>query len=262
MHAHATPPHPTPRHATTQTDPPHPPTTKRNETQAAPQPPEDSKFVFIGVGVSVYNKEMLGSKRMPLVNGLSQLVISKPEQELDETAAAAAANRHEADGANRNGGGGGDAPSGRRHGHRHRQPPPATQAGETPGVGVGAAAAGRAGQQGSAVPATMSQQRRGGAAGAAGGIGREEDGGGPSNRDQMEALAAYAVGRVRKQVEITKQVAEELTKLTPGKLREAAVVQANKVQEMPTLLLNTSKRMVGSGTKFVRKYLDEQERKK
>ena len=214
-----------------------------------PPPPEDSKFFFVGVGVSVYNKEMLDKNRLPLVNGFSQLVISK-EEDLDEAAPA----RSETD-ANR-----GDA-SGRRHGHRHRPPPPAPHAGDTPGVGVGVgvgAAAGRQQQQGSAVPATLSQRSGVSTGGTAGG----EDDGGPSNRDQMEALVGYAVGRVKKQVEITKQVAEELTKLTPGKLREAAVVQANKVQEMPTLLLDTSKRMVGSGTKLVRKYLDEQERKK
>lgn len=200
----------------------------------------------------MYNKEMLDNNRLPLVNGFSQLVISKAEQR-DESAAAAAA-RAESDGAE-----GGDA-SGHRLGHRHRQPPPAPHAVETPGVGV---AAGRRQQQqqrpqqGSAVPATLSQ--RSGASTGGGGGGED---GGPSNRDQMEALMAYAAGRVRKQVEITKQVAEELTKLTPGKLREATVVQANKVQEMPALLLDTSKRMVGSGTKVVRKYLDEQERKK
>lgn len=201
--------------------------------------------------MSVYNKEMLDKNRLPLVNGFSQLVISK-EEELDESPAAkaAAAGRSEADDPNN----GGNAHGGRR-GHRHRPPEPAPHAVGTPGVGVGGvAAAGRAGQQGSAVPATLSQR-----SGVSTGGGED---GGASNRDQMEALMAYAAGRVRKQVEITKQVAEELTKLTPGKLREAAVVQANKVQEMPTLLLDTSKRMVGSGTKFVRKYLDEQERKK
>lgn len=205
-----------------------------------PPPPEDSRFFFIGVGVSVYNKEMLDKNRLPLVNGFSQLVVSKDDEEL------------ETDGAT-----GGDA-SGCRHGNRPRQPLPAPGPLDTPGAGVGVAAAAGGGQQqqGSAVPATLSQ-RSGASTGGQDGVA-----GGGSNRDQMEALVAYAVGRVRKQVEITKQVAEELTKLTPGKLREAAVVQANKVQEMPTLLLDTSKRMVGSGTKLVRKYLDEQERRK
>lgn len=229
--------------------------TGRTPQNTVPPPPEDAKFSFFGVGMSVYNKEMLDKNRLPLVNGFSQLVITK-EEELDE--AKTPTKRTEIDAND------GDA-SGRRHGHRHRQPPPPPHAVDTPGAGVGgaaASAAGRAGQQrpqqGSAVPATLSK-RSGVSTG--GGGGEEEDGGGRS-RDQMEALMGYAVGRFKKQAEVTKLVAEELTKLTPGKLREAAVVQANKVQEMPTLLLDTSKRMVGSGTTLVRKYLDEQERKK
>eukprot|EP00903_Cladosiphon_okamuranus_P015422 g14245.t1 len=191
---------------------------------AVPPPPDDSKYFFIGIGVSVYNKEMLDKKRLPLVNGFSQLMISVGE-ELDE-AKTTAAKRSEAD------------------------------------AGGAAAAVGKAGQrqqpkQGSAVPATLSQ-RSGVSTGDGGG--READGGG--GKVQMEALMGYAVGRVKKQVEITKQVAEELTKLTPGKLQEAAVVQAKKVQEMPTLLFDTSKRMVGSSAKLIRKHLDEQERKR
>lgn len=207
----------------------------RWHTTPVPPPPDDSKFFFIGVGVSVYNKEMLSKNRLPLVNGFSQLVISKEEERgkadarhngrIDEHEAAAA-----------------DA---RRHGRGHRQPQPHAAA-EAPAEG---------GRQGAAVPTTLSQ--RSGVAG-----GGAEEGSSPTNgRNQVEALMEYAVGRIRKQVEITKEVTDELKKLTPGKLREATVVQAKKVQEMPTLLLDTSKRMVDSGTKFVRNYLEEQERK-
>lgn len=197
----------------------------------------------------MYNKEMLSNNRLPLVNGFSQLVVSK-DYERDEKEEETSPRDGEEDAS---GGGGG----GRRHEHRHGQPlPPPPHAVGTP-AGRGQQTQQRP-QQGSAVPATLSQ--RSGAS--TGGSGDEGDGAGPTNRDQMEALTNYAVGRVKKQVDITKQVAEELTKLTPGKLREAAAVQANKVQEMPTLLMDTSKRMVASGMKFVRNYIDEQDRKK
>jgi len=219
-----------------------------------PPPPEDAKFVFLGIGVSVYNKEMLSKNRLPLVNGFSQLVVSK-DYERDEQEDTSPRDREE----EASSGGAG----GRRHGHRHRQPPPPPHPVEAP-TGVVGVAAGRGQQQqqrpqqGSAVPATLSQR-----SGVSTGGSRDEgEGGGPTNRDQLEALTNYAVGRVQKQVDITKQVVEELKKLTPGKLREAAVVQANKVQEMPTLLMDTSKRMVASGMKFVRNHMDEQDRKK
>lgn len=205
--------------------------------------------------MSVYNKEMLSKNRLPLVNGFSQLVVSRDYEREEEEETSPRDGEEDAS----SGGAGG-----RRHGHRQPPPPPHTV--ETP-AGVVGVAAGRGQQphprpqQGSAVPATLSQ--RSGASTGGGGGGKDEgEGTVPTNRDQLEALTNYAVGRVKKQVEITKQVAEELTKLTPGKLREAAVVQANKVQEMPTLLMDTSKRMVASGKKFVRNYIDEQDRKK
>ncbi|CAM9369939.1 unnamed protein product, partial [Hapterophycus canaliculatus] len=210
-----------------------PPNIIITEEDVVPPPPEDAKFVFIGVGVSVYNKEMLFNNRLPLVNGFSQLVVSK-EEGLDEGPAPA-----------RNSTVDGDTDSGRRHRQPEHHPPD---------VPVGIAVAGR---QGAAVPVALNE--RGGVRGASGG---GEGGGSGGGRDQMEALVAYAVGRVKKQVDITAQVVQELTKLTPAKLREAAVVQANKVQEMPTLLADTSKRMVDSGTKLVQAYLDDQERKK
>ncbi|CAM9427814.1 unnamed protein product [Ectocarpus fasciculatus] len=214
-----------------------PPNIIITEEDVVPPPPEDSKFFFIGVGVSVYNKEMLSKNRLPLVNGFSQLVVSKEE---DREKADARHNgrigEHEAAAA-------AAAADPRRHGRGQPQPHAAAEA---PAQG---------GRQGAAVPATLSQR-----SGVAGG-GAEEGSSTTTGRNQVEALMAYAVGRIRKQVEITKQVTDELKKLTPGKLREATVVQANKVQEMPTLLLDTSKRMVDSGTKFVRNYLEEQERK-
>ncbi|CAM9845576.1 unnamed protein product [Ectocarpus sp. 8 AP-2014] len=211
-----------------------PPNIIITEEDVVPPPPEDSKFLFIGVGVSVYNKEMLSNNRLPLVNGFSQLVVSK-EEERDKADARhnGRIGEHEA------------AADARRHGRGHRQPQPHAAA-EAPAQG---------GRQGAAVPTTLSQ--RSGVAG----DGVEEGSSSTTGRKQVEALMAYAVGRIRKQVDVTMQVTDELKKLTPGKLREATVVQANKVQEMPTLLLDTSKRMVDSGTKFVRNYLEEQERK-
>lgn len=200
-----------------------------------PPPPDDAKFVFIGVGVSVYNKEMLSKKRLPLVNGVSQLVVSK-EEEVDEAPTQARNNTPD---------GNSETGNGRRHPQPHHRPP------EAP-VGIAVPV-----RQGAAVPAGLNQ--RGGIRSVGGG---EEEGGSGGGRDQMEALMSYAVGRVRKQVEITVQVAKELTKLTPTKVREAAVVQANKVQEMPTLLADTSKRMVDSGKKLVQDYLDDQERRR
>ncbi|CAM9762393.1 unnamed protein product [Scytosiphon promiscuus] len=212
-----------------------PPNIIITEEDVVPPPPDDAKFVFIGVGVSVYNKEMLSENRLPLVNGFSQLVVSK-EEELDEASSPA---RNTTDN------GGSDTGGGRRHGQPQHRPP------VTP---VGVAVTGR---QGAAVPVALDQ--RGSVRGAGGG---EEEGVSGGGRDQVEALMAYAVGRVRKQVEITAQVAKELTKLTPAKVREAAVVQANKVQEMPTLLADTCRRMADSATKLVQDYLDDQDRRR
>lgn len=182
--------------------------------------------------MSVYNKEMLSKNRLPLVNGFSLVVLK--EEDKSDARYNGRIGEHEAAAA---------AADPRRHGRGQPQPHAAAEA---PAQG---------GRQGAAVPATLSQR-----SGVAGG-GAEEGSSKTTGRNQVEALMAYAVGRIRKQVEITKQVTDELKKLTPGKLREATVVQANKVQEMPTLLLDTSKRMVDSGTKFVRNYLEEQERK-
>ncbi|CAM9854049.1 unnamed protein product, partial [Laminaria digitata] len=47
------------------------------EEDVVPPPPEDARFIFVGVGRSVYNREMLLHNRLPLVNGFSQLITSK-----------------------------------------------------------------------------------------------------------------------------------------------------------------------------------------
>ncbi|CAM9677181.1 unnamed protein product [Pylaiella littoralis] len=230
-----------------------PPTIVITDEDVVPPPPEDTMFTFYGVGVSVYSKEMLSKNRLPLVNGFSRLTVVKEQEEGE--AAPQQRRQKQIDGTKE------EVMGGRRHGLAQGQRKPQQHVVDAHGV-VGGARRGQQEQQqqqkqqGSAVPATLSERR----SGANSSNGGEERGGG--GRDQVDALLDYAVGRVKKQVEMTKQVAEELTKLTPGKLREAAVVQAKKVKEMPTLLLDTSKRMVGSGAKFVQNYIDEQERKK
>lgn len=184
--------------------------------------------------MSVYNKEMLSKNRLPLVNGFSQLLVSKEEEDdFDE----APTRSSDVDGNSNTGRG------------RRDRPPPLLP----PEAPVGVAVTGR---QGAAVPVALGQ----GGGGVRSASGGEE--GGAGGRDQMEALMAYAVGRVRKQAEMTAQVARELTKLTPGKFQEAAVVQAKKVREMPTLLADTSRRMVDSGTKLMQDFLHDQERRK
>lgn len=211
-------------------------------------------FTFLGIGVSVYSKEMLSKNRLPLVNGFSRLTVLKDQQPVEAAPQQEHKKKKITDGTAV------VTVNGRRDGHGRAQgqrQSPQQPTVDAPGIVGGAHRGQQQQQQGSAVPATLSQRHSGANNNNSGG---EERVG--SSRDQVEALLNYAVGRVKKQVEMTKQVAEELTKLTPGKLREATVVQANKVQQMPTLLLDTSKRMVGSGAKFVQNYIDEQERKK
>lgn len=194
---------------------------------AVPPPPEDARFVFVGVGVSVYNREMLKRNRLPLVNGFSQLITSMdipPEEEKSSSVA-------------------------RRP--RHQQRPAVENAG---------AASDRVG---AAIPTSQATHSSGRDEELAGGeqknnaqdwekVKREDV------RGQIKAVIEYGRTRVQKQFDVS----VELARIAPGKLRHAADVQVAKAQEMPGILLSTNKRMVETASKYVRDFLAEQEKKK
>lgn len=189
-----------------------------------PPPPEDARFIFVGVGVSVYNKEMLQRKRLPLVNGFSQLIISQERAPEDEKTSPVT--------------------------RRQRQQRPTVEP------------AGAADRLGAAVPTSQAAHKSGveeltgveqkGSAQEWEEVKREDV------LDQIKAVIDYGRTRVQKQIDVS----VELARIAPGKLRHAANVQVAKAQEMPGILLSTNKRMIETGSKYVRDFLAEQEKKK
>lgn len=197
-----------------------------------PPPPEDARFIFVGVGRSVYNREMLLHNRLPLVNGFSQLITSKELAPEEEKAGVA-----------------------RRQRQQQQRPTM-----ETPGTGtedrVGAAVL--TSKQGAPVPASQAARKRGDEELAGGSAQEWEKVEREDVRDQIKAVIEYGRTRVQKQFDVS----VELARIAPGKLRHAASVQVAKMQDMPGILMSTNKRMVDTGSKYVRDFLAEQEKKK
>lgn len=191
---------------------------------AVPPPPEDARFIFVGVGVSVYNREMLLRNRLPLVNGFSQLITSKELAPEEEKAGAAT----------------------RRQPHQRPAVEPAGAANRL-GAGVPTSQA----AQKSGVDDLKGVEQKGGAQ-------EWEEVKREDVRDQIKAVLDYGRTRVQKQYDVS----VELARIAPGKLRHAASVQVAKAQEMPGILLSTNKRMIETGSKYVRDFLAEQEKKK
>ena len=191
---------------------------------AVPPPPEDARFIFVGMGVSVYNREMLQRNRLPLVNGFSQLITSKELAPEEEKAGATA----------------------RRQPHQRSSV-------ESAGAGD---------RLGAAVPTSQAahqsgvEELRGGAQ--KGSAQEWEEVKREDVRDQIKAVLDFGRTRVQKQFDVS----VELARIAPGKLRHAASVQVAKAQEMPGILLSTNKRMIETGSKYVRDFLAEQEKKK
>lgn len=172
----------------------------------------------------MYNKEMLQRKRLPLVNGFSQLIISQERAPEDEKTSPVT--------------------------RRQRQQRPTVEP------------AGAADRLGAAVPTSQAAHKSGveeltgveqkGSAQEWEEVKREDV------LDQIKAVIDYGRTRVQKQIDVS----VELARIAPGKLRHAANVQVAKAQEMPGILLSTNKRMIETGSKYVRDFLAEQEKKK
>ncbi|CAN0435853.1 unnamed protein product, partial [Ascophyllum nodosum] len=190
------------------------------EEDLVPPPPEKSKFIFISVGISVYNKEMLSRNQLPLVNGISQLIIS------EEIASRGDLPRRDG---GRQGRHWGDE---REHAERPHELPEGVMAKDDLASDV----------------FPRAQQRRHVVA-----DGNEREEARKEAQQKIDALFATARDRVQRQYNIT----VELARATPGKIPQAAKNQASKAKEMPGMMGSTAKKGLDLGTFAVRSLTDQ-----
>ena len=213
--------------------------------QSVPPPPEKSKFIFISVGITVYNKEMLSRNQLPLVNGISQLIIS------EEIASRGDLPRRDG---GRQGRHWGDE---REHAERPHEYPEGVMAKEDLASDV----------------FPRAQQRRhvvadGNVEHECSGLPRrrkhspeetkeirtkEREEARKEAQQKIDALFATARDRVQRQYNIT----VELARATPGKIPQAAKNQASKAKEMPGMMGSTAKKGLDLGTFAVRSLTDQ-----
>lgn len=210
-----------------------------------PPPPADAKFIFVGIGVSVYNNEMLSSNRLPLVNGISQLIVSPDEaaQKSDNAKQQGRQTRQRA----------AEEAAAAARAEENRE------AGRVGSSGLPTARRRRSGaDRGDETPLTPSEQRKKSNAlpqwprvspEEVEAIRRKER---DDAREELRAKVGSVLEGSRARMQKQLQMSAELARIAPEKMRQAAGIQVAKAQEMPGMMMTTARKGVDLGSSVFR----------
>lgn len=208
-----------------------------------PPPPEEAKFIFIGIGVSVYNRDMLLRNRLPLVNGICQLILSeespseaeRPKQDAMHRNRAVRGHeedvREQAHGVRAKGVDAGDVLP-KAHHRRHSVVDDETIVRQRESLP----------RRRKLSPQEIEELKK-----------KEREEARKEALQKVEEIMSMARVRVQKQYEMSM----ELARATPGKIRQAAEVQVTKAQEMPGMMMKTARKGLDMGSLLVRYVTDQ-----